>query len=137
MLRIPATLLFLASCIAGYAQIKVSDNGRYLLENGKPFFWLGDTDWEMFHRLNREEIEYLVNTRSQQGFTVLQGVALAEFEGVRQPNRYGDFALNNEDPTQLIVTPGNNPDNAYEYDYWDHVDFAIQKAAEKKMYIGL
>src|SRR5690606_28533845 len=24
-----------------------------------------------------------------------------------------------------------------EYDYWDHVDFAIQKAAEKGIYIGL
>jgi hypothetical protein len=45
--------------------------------------------------------------------------------------------LNNEDPTQLLLTPGNNPDNKYEYDYWDHVDFVINKAAEKGMYIGL
>jgi hypothetical protein len=137
MHRIIATLLLLFSCLAGFSQIKVSDSGRFLMENGKPFFWLGDTDWEMFHRLTREEIEYLINTRSEQGYTVLQGVALAEFEGVRQPNRYGDWPLNNEDPTQLLTTPGNNPDNPYEYDYWDHVDFAIQKAAEKKMYIGL
>jgi len=137
MHRIIATLLLIISCLTGFSQIKVSDNGRFLLENGKPFFWLGDTDWEMFHRLTREDIEYLINTRSEQGYTVLQGVALAEFNGVREPNRYGDWPLNNEDPTQLLTTPGNNPDNPYEYDYWDHVDFAIQKAAEKKMYIGL
>jgi hypothetical protein len=68
---------------------------------------------------------------------VLQAVALAEFNGIKEPNRYGDWPLNNEDPTQLLVTPGNDPANAYEYDYWDHVDFTIQKAADKGLYIGL
>lgn len=120
-----------------YSQIQVSENGRFLMEKGRPFFWLGDTDWEMFHRLTREEIESFINIRSEQGYNVLQAVALAEVNGVREPNRYGDWPLNNEDPTQLLTTPGNNPDNDYEYDYWDHVDFAINKAAEKKMYIGL
>lgn len=120
------------------AQLKVSDNGRYLTtKDGKPFFWLGDTDWEMFHRLTREEIESFIALRSEQGYTVLQAVALAEFNGIRQPNRYGDWPLNNEDPTQLLITPGNDPTNPYEYDYWDHVDFAIQKAADKGIYIGL
>lgn len=118
------------------AQLKVSDNGRYLTtKDGKPFFWLGDTDWEMFHRLTREEIESFIALRSEQGYTVLQAVALAEFNGIRQPNRYGDWPLNNEDPTQLLITPGNDPTNPYEYDYWDHVDFAIQKAADKGIYI--
>lgn len=125
-------------CITTTAQIKVSENHRYLeTKDGKPFFWLGDTDWELFHRLTREETEVVMNTRSEQGFNVLQCVALAEFNGIREPNRYGDYPLNNEDPTQLLVTPGNNPSDPYEYDYWDHVDFVIQKAAEKGLYIGL
>ena len=68
--------------------------------------------------MTREEAEDFINIRSEQGFNVLQAVALAEFNGIRQPNRYGDYPLNNEDPTQLLVTPGNNPGNAYEYDYW-------------------
>ncbi len=124
--------------INGFAQITVSNNGRLLAsKDGKPFFWLGDTDWELFHRLTREEAETFIETRSKQGFNVLQAVALAEFNGVREPNRYGDYPLNNEDPTQLLTTPGNNPTNSYEYDYWDHVDFIINKAAEKGMYIGL
>lgn len=131
-------ILFISLCYIGFAQIKVSDNGRFLqTKDGKPFFWLGDTDWELFHRLTREEAETLINTRKEQGFNVLQCVALAEFNGVREPNRYGDYPLNNEDPTQLSVTPGNNRDNDYEYDYWDNVDFVISKAAEKGMYIGL
>ncbi len=121
-----------------HAQIKVTANGKFLeTKDGKPFFWLGDTDWEMFHRLTREEIQEFVSIRQEQGFNVLQAVALAEFQGIREPNRYGDWPLNNEDPTQLLTTPGNDPKNAYEYDYWDHVDFAITKAAEKGIYIGL
>jgi Protein of unknown function (DUF4038)/Putative collagen-binding domain of a collagenase len=129
------TLFAVTLCLA---QIKVSDNQRFLsAKDGKPFFWLGDTDWELFHRLTREEAEEFINIRSAQGFNVLQAVALAEFNGVREPNRYGDVPLNNEDPTQLLMTPGNNPANPYEYDYWDHVDFVVNKAAEKGMYIGL
>lgn len=134
--RITAILLLLTA--GAFAQIRVSDNGRFLqTKDGNPFFWLADTDWELFHRLTREEIEMLIATRHEQGFNVLQAVALAEEDGIRTPNRYGDWPLNNEDPAQLLVTPGNDPKSDYEYDYWDHVDFAIQKAAEKNMYIGL
>jgi hypothetical protein len=124
--------------ITTHGQIKVSSNGRFLQsKNGEPFFWLGDTDWELFHRMTREEAVEFIDIRSEQGYNVLQAVALAESNGIREPNRYGDYPLNNEDPTQLLITPGSNPGNAYEYDYWDHVDFIINKAAEKGIYIGL
>jgi hypothetical protein len=33
--------------------LKVSDNQRFLvMADGKPFFWTGDTAWELFHRLD-------------------------------------------------------------------------------------
>jgi Protein of unknown function (DUF4038)/Putative collagen-binding domain of a collagenase len=131
-------ILLIAITFVSQGQIKVSSNGKFLeTSDGKPFFWLGDTDWELFHRLTREEATEFINVRAEQGFNVLQAVALAEFNGIRQPNRYGDYPLNNENPTQLSITPGSNPTNVYEYDYWDHVDFIINKAAEKGMYIGL
>ncbi|MDJ1484599.1 glycoside hydrolase family 140 protein [Cytophagaceae bacterium YF14B1] len=134
---ISSLLVFLFSLIT-FAQIKVSDNHRYLAtKDGQPFFWLGDTDWEIFHRLTREEAEEFLEIRRQQGFNVIQAVALAEFEGIRQPNRYGDFPLINADPTKLAITTGSNPTNTDEYDYWDNVDFVINKAAEKGLYIGL
>ena len=39
-------------------RLKVSDNRRFLVTaDGKPFFYLGDTAWELFHRLNREEAD--------------------------------------------------------------------------------
>lgn len=129
------TMLQLSFCLA---QVEVSPNGRFLqTKNGEPFFWLGDTEWELFHRLTRKEVLQVLNKRQEQGFNVIQAVALAEFNGIRQPNRYGDWPLNNEDPTQLLITPGSNPDNDYEYDYWDHVDFVIDEAAKRNLYIGL
>jgi hypothetical protein len=49
------------------AQIQVSSDKHYLTKDGKPFFWLGDTAWELFHRLNREEAKiYLKNRADRQ-----------------------------------------------------------------------
>jgi len=132
------TILALLIGLNCFSQIHVSDNQKFLVDkNGKPFFWLGDTDWELFHRLTREQATEFINTRYEQGFNVLQAVALAEFNGIREPNRYGDYPLNNEDPTQLALTPGSDPNDSYQYDYWDHVDFIINVAAQKGLYIGL
>src|SRR5580765_2914284 len=107
-----------------HAQVQPSSNHLFLQDKkGKPFFWLGDTDWELFHRLNREEAAQFLEIRKQQGFNVIQAVALAEFQGLHQPDRYGDIPLINDDPTQPATTPGNNPDDSAQYDYWDHVDY--------------
>jgi hypothetical protein len=45
------------------------------------FFWLGDTAWELFHRLTREEAERYLENRRAKRFTVIQAVALAELDG--------------------------------------------------------
>src|SRR6476469_2871489 len=84
-----------------HGRIVVSPNGHYLqYEDGTPFFWLGDTGWELFHRLKLEEINKYLDNRSQKGFTVIQAVLLAEFDGLRKPNQYGDVPLKNLDPAQ-------------------------------------
>jgi len=51
-------------------QIKVSENKHFLVfEDGRPFFYLGDTGWELFHRLNREDAVRYLQSRAGQGFT--------------------------------------------------------------------
>jgi hypothetical protein len=67
---------------------EVSSNGRYLMKEGKPFFWLGDTAWELFHRLNREEAEFYLKKRASQRYTLIQAVALAELDGLNVPNAW-------------------------------------------------
>ncbi|PIF02100.1 MAG: hypothetical protein CR996_01440 [Draconibacterium sp.] len=132
-------LMILICPTSVFSQINVDSSGKYLVETstGKPFFWLGDTGWELFHRLTREEAIYYLDKRKSQGFNVIQAVVLAENNGLKEPNRYGDVPFLNLDPTQWAVTKGANPDNELEYDYWDNVDFVIKEAAKRNLYIGL
>ena len=131
------TLLFAAGLFtvglfaADLPRLRVSDNRRFLVTSeGKPFFYLGDTAWELFHRLNREDATLYLENRARKGFTVVQAVALAELDGLNDPNAYGHRPLLNNDPTRPDEKPG--PQN----DYWDHVDFIVQKANSLGLYIA-
>ncbi len=117
--------LLIGLSINGFAQFSVSANKRFLLKEGKPFFWLGDTAWELFHRLNRTEADSYLKKRNEQGFTVIQAVVLAELDGLHTPNANGDLPLINDDPTK----PNEK--------YFEHVDYIVDKAASYNMNIAL
>ncbi len=109
----------------------MSENRRFLVdEGGKSFFYLGDTAWELFHRLGREEVDRYLEDRARKGFSVVQAVALAELDGLADPNPYGHRPLRQNDPTQPDVREG--PAN----DYWDHVDYVVDKANALGLYVG-
>lgn len=150
MLLIFIIALLSLPSITGYSQTKtdpwslhgkleVSLNGHYLVhKDGTPFFWLGDTGWEMLHRLSREEIEKYLENRRSKGFNVIQTVIISEFIHTdRETNFYGDSVLINDDPVRPAVTPGNNPSDSREYDYWDHIDYAVTTAEKKNLYVAL
>ena len=127
------TALALSLCLAQAAlpSLKVSDNKRFLVTtDGKPFFYLGDTTWELFHRLNREEAIKFLDNRMAKKFNVLQSVAIAELEGHTDPNAYGHLPFVDLDVTKPAVKDG--PQN----DYWDHVDFIVTEANKRGLYIG-
>src|SRR3954469_3285433 len=85
----------------------VSANHRFIVQdNGQPFFYFADTAWEPFHRLNRKEGVNHLRTRAEQGFTVVQAVALAELDGLTDPNAFGKLPLINRDAARPAVTPG-------------------------------
>lgn len=137
--RTLAALAWFAACLlarpsslaAAAPQLKVSENHRFLVSaDGAPFFWLGDTAWELFHRLNREEADYYLRNRAAKGFTVIQAVALAELDGLNTPNAHGHRPLLDNDPTRPDVKDG--PKN----DYWDHVDYILERAGELGLRIG-
>ncbi len=112
-------------------RLKVSDNKRFLIKaDGTPFFWLGDTAWELFHRTNREEADRYLKNRADKGFTVIQTVALAELDGLNVPNSYGHRPLMDNDPAKPDMKDGEAND------YWDHVDYIIRKAESLGLYIG-
>ncbi len=142
MNSIIVTCLFVLSAVAGTISsvgaaepaprgIRVSENRRFLVTGDqRPFFWLGDTAWELFHRLRREDAVRYLDDRAARGFTVIQAVALAEFDGLTAPNAYGHLPLKNLDPTQPDVKDGA------ENDYWDHVDFIVAEANQRGLVIG-
>jgi len=131
-LRIFLTLLVSFCCAhAAAPRLKVSDNKRFIVTaDGKPFFYLGDTAWELFHRLNREEADRYLEDRAKKNFTVIQAVAIAELEGHTEPNAYGYLPLVDLDPAKPAVKDG--PDN----DYWDQVDYIVNKAESLGLTIG-
>jgi hypothetical protein len=107
-------------------RLKVSENRRFLItETGEPFFWLGDTAWELFHRLNLDEARRYFSDRQRKEFNVIQAVALAERDGLRVPDRNGLLPLLNGD----IRSP--NPA------WLDAVDQVIAEAASHELYIAL
>ena len=127
------TIMLATISLSAFSQsrLKVSENKHFIVKaDGSPFFYLGDTAWELFHRLNREEAERFLKNRASKGFTVIQAVALAELDGLNDPNPYGHRPLLNNDPTTPDVKDGANND------YWDHVDFIVKRAGELGMYIG-
>src|SRR5690606_22193151 len=106
--------------------LRVSENQRFIVHgDGSPFFYLGDTAWELFHRLDREEADRYLRKRAEQGFTVVQAVVLAELEGLVAPNPYQHLPLKDNDPTQPVEA------------YFEHVDWIVKRANELGLYIGM
>ena len=136
-------LLFLLAALLPAAEkklpaLKVSANQRFLVTaDGKPFFYLADTAWELFHRLDRKQAVQYLEKRASQNYTAIQAVALAELDGVTDPNPYGDLPLIDKDPTRPAITPGGDYANAQSYDYWDHVEYIIDEANRRGLYIAL
>jgi len=118
-------LIFYTS--AAFAQQLVVKPGSPVIQkqDGSPFLWLGDTAWELFHVLNKEEITKYLDNRKDKGFTVIQAVILSELDGLDKPNAYGHLPLIDKDPTR--ITP----------EYFELVDFAIREAGKRGMYVGL
>jgi hypothetical protein len=115
--------------------LKVAPGGRYLMTgSGQPFFWLGDTGWLLFNKLKREEAETYLEDRRQKGFNVIQVMVLHQVPSV---NAYGDSALTHANVARPLTTPGASPTDAAQYDFWDHVDYVVDLAAKKGLYMGL
>jgi hypothetical protein len=120
-------LVVTANCSAqDHGKLQVSKNHRFLeYEDGTAFFYLGDTAWELIHRLDREEAARYLTNRAQKGFTVIQTVVLAQLGGLDVPNAYGDLPLIGKDPQK--------PNDAY----FRHVDYIVNKAEELGLFIGM
>ncbi|WP_121356200.1 glycoside hydrolase family 140 protein [Flavisolibacter nicotianae] len=125
----------LCASAQGGKRLLISPNHRFFTdEKGAPFFWLGDTGWLLFSKLTRDEAETYLEDRRKKGFNVIQAMVLHTVAAV---NVYGDSALVNKNVATPLTTAGKASANAMQYDYWDHVDYIIDLAAKKGMYMAL
>lgn len=125
-------------------RLSVAPGGRYLIHaDGTPFFYLSDTNWELVPRARREDVVKLFEKRRSQGFTVVFAPVTGILDGLQfdRPmefkNVYGDPAFLDRDVTRPAVTPGKDPTDPEAYDYWDHIDFILDTAASKGLYVAL
>ncbi|MFT4023828.1 MAG: glycoside hydrolase family 140 protein [Flavihumibacter sp.] len=133
ILKFPICLCILLFAFGAQAQsdwkngrLRVSDDAHFLkTSKDRPFFWLGDTGWELFHRLTFEEIQQYLNDRRRKGFNVIQAVVLPEFDGIKKPNRYGAVPFSNF----KVETPSQR--------YFQLVDTVVRLCANRDMYLCL
>lgn len=137
-----------------WKHLALKTKGSFLTDiHGAPFFWQADTAWELFHRLNHSEVIHYLDDRQAKGYNIIMSVAIPEYKyvfpvrltflfstlglmrlffylfppiySVTLPNRNGDLALIDFDPTQ--------PNPAY----FDYVDWCIDRATERGLRIAL
>ena len=114
---------------------KIKTAGHYFkTEEGKPFFWLADTGWLAFNKLTREELNTYFEDRKEKGYNVIQ---IMTIHSLGVANVYKDSALVNQNLSKPLVTEGNDFNKQEAYDFWDHVDYALDVAEEKGLYLGM
>ncbi len=112
--------------IAQLQNLSVSPNKRFLIKaDGSPFFYLGDTGWELFHRLNMNDAYTYLSNRASKGFNVIQCVVLGELNGLTDPNANGDLPfedLNSDKPNEK---------------YFQHVDKIVALGNSMGLYMAI
>ena len=73
--------------------VAVSENERYFVDQqGKPVFWLGTTQWQLFREYTLEEARTILERSRDHGFAVRAGHAAGRRRR-HAPNVYGAQAL--------------------------------------------
>jgi hypothetical protein len=109
-------------------RLKISENGRFFqFENGKPFFWLGETAWLMPERLNRDEVNFYLKRCAEAGYNMTQVQVLND---VPSMNVYGQAS-------GTVDWDFSNIDRKGVYGYWDHMDYIIETAGRQGIYVGM
>lgn len=107
-------------------KLKISENRRYIeTADGKLFPWLADTAWTIPQRMKWDDVEYYMQKRKSQGFTVLQIVALDPERDEEMRNPSGDKALINNS----LETPNES--------YFRYLDYVLDCAETYGFYVLL
>jgi hypothetical protein len=105
--------------------VKLSQNGRYFVDqHGKPVFWLGTTQWQLFREYNLEETKLIIQKSKANGFAFMQVMLMGVGDGTKE-NVYGQKPWINDNP----LTPNEA--------YFRNVDAVLQVARGKNVIISM
>jgi hypothetical protein len=105
--------------------VKVSQNGRHFVDqNGKPVFWLGTTQWQLFRDYTLDEARLIVAKSKRNGFSFIQVMLVGVGDGTKT-NVYGQKPWNNDNPLA--------PNEAY----FTNVGAVLQIARENNIIISM
>jgi hypothetical protein len=105
--------------------LQISPNGRYFLDaSGAPFFWLGDTQWQLCHGFSLPDVEAILKDRRNKGFNVIQVMITGVGDGTI-PSFAGQTPWLKDDPS----TP--NPA------YFEHLDAIVRLADKNGLILAL
>jgi hypothetical protein len=126
LLRNSVVYLCLLLIFEAHSQNMVVKPGSSIIEtgNGEPFLWIGDTAWDLFRKLSKEEAIFYLNNRAEKGFSVIQAVVLP-MGSAAQSNFYGEKAFTAEGPAK----PNEK--------YFEYIDFVVQEVKKRGMFMGL
>jgi hypothetical protein len=105
--------------------VKVSPNHRYFVDQkGKPVFWLGTTQWQLFRGYTLEDAKTIVEKTAGHSFAFAQVMLMGVGDGTT-PNVYGQKAWIDNNP----LTPNEA--------YFKNVDAVLRAAAESNLSISM
>lgn len=106
--------------------LRLSEDRRYLKNGETPFFWLGDTAWDLMQRLPLPQARVYLKNRADKGFTVIQAV-------LTNARREGDElgSLQTVEEADILRSIGAENES-----YWQHVEEVLDTAEELGLYIG-
>ena len=105
--------------------LRVSASGRYFTDqSGSPFFWLGDTQWELCRSLSLEDARTVLEDRRGKGFSVLQVMLTGVGDGT-EPNVAGHTPWVGDDPS--------TPDERY----FEQVDAVLEVVRKSGLVVVL
>ena len=125
LITIHFSLCHAAKAAAPVFPLKVSPNGRYLVDqNNVPFLYHADTCWQMLWKLSKPQTSQYLQNRKQKGFTAIQVQLL--------PHRVIQINYDGYNP---FVSPGDmsRPNPAY----FRHVDWVLEQAGQMGLCVML
>ncbi len=104
---------------------KVSADGRYFVDQkGRPVFWMGTTQWQLFREYSLEDARTIIEKSKQHGFVFAQVMVMGVGDGTK-PNIHGAKPWNDNNP----LTPNE--------DYFRNVDAVLRIAREQDFNISM